>query len=63
MKPWGYASLMCYTIGLPVTFAGILFYHRTEIRADQVLRAKDRGNTAITNPNFDIRQRYQELYR
>ncbi len=36
MKPYAYASLVLYAIGMPVMFAVILFKYRNQIRADQV---------------------------
>ncbi len=63
MKPWGYLSMVVYTIGLPILFAWILYHNQEGIIADQQLREKCRGITRETNPHFHIRMRYQELYR
>ena len=54
MKPWAYASMVFYAIGMPVTFAWILFYYRSEIKADQGLRAVGVGNTLSTNPFYQV---------
>ena len=43
MKPWGYLSMLVYTIGLPVFFAWTLYAHRHEIQADQRLRMDHLG--------------------
>jgi hypothetical protein len=63
MKPWGYVSLVAYTIGLPLLFSSILYGNRLAIRADQELNAQHLGTTKDTNPHFQTRTRYQELYR
>jgi hypothetical protein len=63
MKPWGYASMVVYTMGLPVLFTWLLYQHREGIRADQQLRAQNRGLSRESNPHFHLRMRYQELYR
>ena len=63
LKPAAALSIVVYTIGLPVTFLGILLRHRHAIFADQTLRMANEGATPASNPNFHIRRRYQELYR
>jgi hypothetical protein len=62
LKPWAFLSMSIYTIGMPLSFAGVLFRHRDAIRADQQLRAQGGGESHVTNPNLHIRKRYQELY-
>lgn len=63
LRPAAVLSLVCYAVGLPVTFMVILVKHRREIAKDQALRVADLGATEATNPYFHIRTRYQELYR
>ncbi len=59
----GYASAVFYTVGIPAAFAFVLFRYRSQIFADQTLRARGTGNSRRSNPNYHIRQRYQKLYR
>ncbi len=63
LKPVAILSLLLYTVGLPLAFFAVLVYHRGTIYQDQVLRQQNQGNTPASNPNFSVRQRYQELYR
>jgi hypothetical protein len=46
--------MVCYTIGMPIGFAVVLFRYRTQIQADQGLRAVGVGNTLATNPFFQV---------
>ncbi len=63
MRRWAIASAVIYAVGIPATFAYVLFKHRKEIQADQTLRTNGYGNSRAQNPNFAVRQRYQKLYR
>lgn len=63
LKPAAALSIVGYTLGLPLTFLGILLRHRHAIYADQTLRMANDGTSPAFNPNFHIRRRYQELYR
>ncbi len=61
MKALGGVCVALYGIGLPVGFGYLLYRHRASIRADQRLRAKGEGETALTNPNITIRRRFRKL--
>lgn len=63
IKKWAIASAVFYVVGIPATYAFILFKHRESIVADQQLRVKGQGNSRRLNPHFPTRQRYQRLYR
>ncbi len=63
MRRWAIASAVIYAVGIPATFAYVLFKHRKDIQADQTLRVYGYGNSRAQNPNFAVRQRYQKLYR
>ena len=62
LRPYAIASLLVYTLGIPLAFGAILYVHRKEIEADQKLREAGEGNTPDSNPHYFIRTRYQELY-
>lgn len=62
MRKVSIAAIVLYAVGIPCVFGYILFRHRKAIHADQVLLAKGLGSSALTNPNFRIRQRYNQLY-
>jgi hypothetical protein len=44
----GILCIMLYGFGLPLSFSYILYRYRNEIRADQLLRACNEGETALT---------------
>ena len=62
LRPYAIASLIVYTLGVPLVFGIVLYVHRKEIEEDQKLREAGTGDTADTNPQYYIRTRYQELY-
>ena len=62
LRKFGIASAVVYTMGIPLAFGYILLKHRHEIRADQELLARGLGGAPATNPNFHIRQRFNQLY-
>ena len=55
-------SLSLYGCGLPVAFAYFLWTNRAAITADQQLRVKGEGETALTNPHISVRRRFRKLY-
>jgi hypothetical protein len=63
LRPAAALSLVCYAVGLPLSFLVILIKHRKSILEDQAMRVVGQGATEATNPYFHIRTRYQELYR
>ncbi len=62
MRAVGGLSLVVYGVGLPLLFARLLHVHGAAIVADQELRARDEGETFLTNPNIRIRRRLRKLY-
>jgi hypothetical protein len=56
------ASIVVYTVGIPVSFAVVLWKYKQQIYADQLLRSRGTGNSRRQNKNYHIRQRYQKLY-
>ena len=55
-------AVVLYGIGLPVTFWYFLHRHGRAIDADQALRKRCEGETAMTNPNISVRRRFRKLY-
>ncbi len=62
MRQLGALSVSLYGVGLPLTFATVLFRHRVAITADQRLRMKGEGESSLTNPDIRVRRRYRKLY-
>ena len=55
--------LLIYTVGYPVLVAYLIFKNRMMIMEDQVLAAKEMGDSRLTNPHcYDFRKKYQKLY-
>jgi hypothetical protein len=60
LLPFAAVFLVLYTIGYPALVAYIVFKHRLLIMEDQVLRAKDLGDTRLSNPHcYDLRKKFQ----
>ncbi len=55
-------NMVLFVVGLPVSFALLLWRHRVGMREDQVLRQRCEGDTALSNPHYLLRQRYSALY-
>jgi hypothetical protein len=52
-----------FSLLFPFIIAVVLMRHSKKIKEDQVLRAKETGNTRATNPNcYDLRKKYRRLY-
>ena len=62
LSPYAAASFVFYTVGVPIAFALVIWWHWADINADQELRAESRGDSAESNPQHRVRQRYQEVY-
>jgi hypothetical protein len=62
MRAVGGLTLVVYGVGLPMMFAWLLHTHGPAVIADQELRARDEGETPLTNPNIHIRRRLRKLY-
>ena len=62
LRPFAIISLLVYAIGVPFVFGLVLYVHRREIKADQELLEVNEGGTPISNPQFFVRLRYQQLY-
>jgi hypothetical protein len=61
--PLAIISLIVYTLGFPIFLANRLYIHRENIMLDQLLRAKNSGNSRFTNPTaYDVRKSYSRLY-
>ena len=54
--------LVVFGTGLPASFGALLWGHRNAIYADQLLRVRGEGESALTNPHIHVRRRYRKLY-
>jgi hypothetical protein len=53
-----------YSIGYPLVVGRILYKNRAQAMEDQILRAKNTGDSRKTNPNcHEFRKRYSKLYK
>jgi hypothetical protein len=50
----GGVTLAVYAAGVPLTFGGFLYLKRTQVTADQRLRIRGEGDSALTNPNIQV---------
>jgi hypothetical protein len=63
LLPLASIALIVYSLGFPTTLAYALYKNREEIMLDQLLRAKNSGDTRLTNPTaYDIRKAYSRIY-
>ena len=62
MRRVGTASLLLFGVGQPLLFFGIMWWNRRAMFVDQLLRMRNEGETAMTNPYIRIRRRYRKLY-
>lgn len=61
--PFAIMYLFLYTIGYPIVVCYIVVHYKLMIMEDQVLVAKETGDTRLTNPHcYDFRKMYQKLY-
>ena len=63
LVPYAIGSFVIYTVGIPLSFSAIMWWHRKSIIADQELRMLGIGDSRASNPQFATRIRYQELYQ
>ena len=63
LMPFAVMYLFLYTIGYPIVVCYIVVHYKLMIMEDQVLVAKETGDTRLTNPHcYDFRKMYQKLY-
>jgi hypothetical protein len=63
LLPFAVIFFMVYALGYPAFAAYTILRNKERIMQDQILRAKNSGNTRATNPhNYDFRKRYGKLY-
>ena len=62
MRVVGGASLLVFGAGLPLVFLAITTHYRREMYVDQLLRVRNEGETAVTNPHISTRRRVRKLY-
>ena len=62
MRATAAASVVVFVLGVPLTFAAVLYTHRSAIVDDQLMRERGEGDTAMTNPNIRVRHRFRKLY-
>jgi hypothetical protein len=55
MRAVAAVTIVLYILGLPAAFAGFLWRNRAAVRADQRLREKGEGDSALTNPHIQVR--------
>ena len=54
MRRVAVASMLGFVLGLPLAFATFLWRNWAGVRADQAMRARGEGETALTNPHFQV---------
>ena len=63
LLPWATISLIVYVIGFPVVATYLVWKHRDNIKADQVLRAARLAPSRQTQPElFNLRTMFHKLY-
>ena len=62
MRAVGTVLLTFFGAGLPFLFVVILRWYGNEMFYDQLLRVRNEGETALTNPHIYIRRRFRKLY-
>jgi hypothetical protein len=63
LLPWSIIFFFLYTVGYPAFCGLIIFSNVKKIKEDQMLRARNTGQTRATNPAcHEFRKRYKELY-
>jgi hypothetical protein len=53
----GGITMALFGVGVPVSFTLFLFFNHEGVKADQRLRVKGEGDSALTNPNIQLRRR------
>jgi hypothetical protein len=54
MRSVAAVSIVGFVLGLPAAFAAFLWRNWVAVRADQTLRERGEGETALTNPHFQV---------
>ncbi len=54
----GGLTLLVFAIGVPIAFGSFLVLNRGRVQADQRLRVRAQGDSALTNPNIQLRRRW-----
>ena len=62
MRTIAIALLVGVGAGLPLLYAALLRYPGRAMFLDQLLRVRNAGETALTNPHSSTRRRYRKLY-
>jgi len=63
LAPWAGFFFFVYSICYPAFVVLIFLTNKKKIKEDQILRAKETGNTRATNPNcYELRKKYKRLY-
>jgi len=63
LLPFAIAFFLLYSVGYPVLVAFIILTNVEKIKADQLLRARETGDSKATNPSaWEFRKRYAKLY-
>jgi hypothetical protein len=56
MRPIAMLCIAWFVLGLPIAFSAFLWWNREAVGEDQRLRERGEGDTAFTNPHFQVRQ-------
>jgi len=63
LLPWAVFFFIFYSMGYPALVAFILFNNVEKVKEDQILRARNTGESRSTNPHcYDFRKRYHMIY-
>ena len=54
----GGLTLLVFAIGVPIAFGSFRVVNRGRVQADQRLRVRAQGDSALTNPNIQLRRRW-----
>ncbi len=57
MRPIAMLCIAWFVLGLPIAFSAFLWWNREAVREDQRMRERGEGDTAFTNPHFQVRHR------
>ena len=57
MRPIAMLCIAWFVLGLPIAFSAFLWWNREAVGEDQRLRERGEGDTAFTNPHFQVRHR------
>lgn len=54
MRSVAIATILLFVVGLPLALAVFLWTKRVAVRVDQTLRERGEGETALTNPHYQV---------